>query len=263
LIQAQEAAVQVHFSMKGEWKMETIKKQEVPNWVKAVNAFNTYLGQDLLGGLKAIKIAWVINLHKFLTVFVVALFMILFNNYSIIAWVYLALHGTYGFCWLLKHVAFRDSKWETRITFGGAVFTFLLLATYWVAPYLLISDALGADRSAPSTGFLAFCIALFVLGLTIMTASDCQKNFTLKFRQGLITDGMFKYVRHPNYLGEMMLYASFALFVQHWIPWIILVYWWSTIFLVNMLMIESSLSRYPEWESYKARTGRLLPWRFF
>jgi protein-S-isoprenylcysteine O-methyltransferase Ste14 len=242
--------------------METIKKQEAPNWVKAVNAFNTYLSQDLFGGPKLVKMAWVINLHKFLTVFLVALFMIWFNNYSTAAWVYLALHGTYGFCWLLKHVAFRDVNWETRITFGGAVFLFLLLATYWVAPYLLISNALGADRPAPSNWLLAFCIALFILGVTVMTASDCQKNITLKVRRGLITDGMFKYVRHPNYLGEMMIYVSFALLVQHWLPWLILAYWWITIFLVNMLIIESSLSRYPEWEAYKARAGMFLPWRF-
>jgi protein-S-isoprenylcysteine O-methyltransferase Ste14 len=242
--------------------METIKKQEAPNWVKPINAFNTYLSQDLFGGPKLIKIAWVINLHKFLTIFVIGLFMILFNNYSTVAWVYLALHGTYGFCWLLKHVAFRDANWETKATFGGAVFLFLLLATYWVAPYLLISNALGANHSSPSNWLVAFCIALFILGVTIMTAADCQKNIALRLRQGLITDGMFRYVRHPNYLGEMMLYFSFALLVQHWLPWLILAYWWITIFFVNMLIIESSLSRYPEWGAYKARTGMFLPWRF-
>jgi protein-S-isoprenylcysteine O-methyltransferase Ste14 len=239
--------------------METIKKQEAPNWVKAVNAFNTYLSQDLFGGPKLVKIAWVINLHKFLTVFVVALLMVWFKNYSTAAWVYLALHGTYGFGWLLKHIAFRDSRYETKVTFGGAAFTFLLLATYWLAPMLLISNVLGADRPTTPNWLVALCIALLVLGMTIMIASDCQKNVTLKHRQGLITDGMFRRVRHPNYLGEMMVYASFALLAQHWIPWVVLAYWWTTVFLVNMLMIESSLSRYPEWESYKAKTGRLLP----
>jgi hypothetical protein len=53
--------------------METIKRQEAPDWARTMNAFNTYLSQDLLGGPKLIKLAWVINLHKFLTVFVVAL----------------------------------------------------------------------------------------------------------------------------------------------------------------------------------------------
>lgn len=243
--------------------METIKKQKAPKWVRAINAFNTYLTLDLLGGPRLIKMAWVINLHKFLIVLVVALLMIWFNNYSTAAWVYMALHGTYGFCWLLKHVAFNDPKWEIKVTFGGAVVTYLLLAIYWVAPYLLISDVLGPNRPAPPNWLIAFCIALFTLGLATMVASDCQKHYTLKYRRGLITEGMFKYVRHPNYLGEMMLYASYALLVQHWIPWIILAYWWTMVFLVNMLMIESSISRYPEWEAYKARTGMLLPWRFF
>jgi protein-S-isoprenylcysteine O-methyltransferase Ste14 len=247
----------------GRTAMETIRKQEALDWVKAINAFNTHLSQDLLGGPKLIKLAWVINLHKFLTVFVVALLMIRFNNHSAAAWVYMALHGTYGFCWLLKHVVFRDPKWETRVTFGGAAATFILLALYWVAPYLLISDVLGPNRPAPPQWLIAVCIALFTVGLMIMIASDCQKQFTLRDRRGLITEGMFKYVRHPNYLGEMMLYASYALLVQHWIPWVILAYFWTTLFFVNMLMIESSVSRYPEWEAYKASTGMLLPWRFF
>ncbi len=241
--------------------METGKKQEVPEWARTINAVNTWLSQDLLGGPRLIKMAWVINLHKFLTVFVVALLMVRFDNYSTAAWVYMALHGSYGFCWLLKHVVFRDPKWETRVTFGGAAALFMILALYWVAPYLLISDVLGRSRPAPSNWLISICIALFILGLTIMVVSDCQKQFTLKHQRRLITEGMFRYVRHPNYLGEMMLYTAFALLVQHWIPWVILAYFWTALFLVNMLMIESSISRYPEWEEYKARTGMLIPWR--
>ena len=99
----------------------------MPNWV----SLNTYLSEDLLGGPKLYKMAWTINLHKGLSVFVVAFMMIWFKNYSIAAWVYLTLHVTYGFCWLLKHLAFRDLKWDTKVTFGGMTFLFLLLATYW------------------------------------------------------------------------------------------------------------------------------------
>ena len=56
-----------------------------------------------------------------------------------------------------------------------------------------------------------------------------------------------------------MIYAAYALLVQHWLPWVILAYWWSLIFYVNILKAESSLSRYPEWEAYKAGSGMLLP----
>jgi steroid 5-alpha reductase family enzyme len=37
-----------------------------------------------------------------------------------------------------------------------------------------------------------------------MIAADAQKYFTLRVQRGLITSGMFRYIRHPNYLGEMM-----------------------------------------------------------
>ncbi len=40
----------------------------------------------------------------------------------------------------------------------------------------------------------------------------------LKVRRGLITDGFFARTRNPNYLGEMMIYGSFAALSMHWIP---------------------------------------------
>lgn len=44
-----------------------------------------------------------------------------------------------------------------------------------------------------------------------MIQLDAQKYYVLQIQKGLITNGMFAYVRHPNYLGEMMIYLSFAL----------------------------------------------------
>jgi protein-S-isoprenylcysteine O-methyltransferase Ste14 len=92
-----------------------------------------------------------------------------------------------------------------------------------------------------------------------MMASDAQKHFTLQHRRGLITTGWFARVRHPNYLGEMVLYASFAVVASHWIPWLVLLWVWLALFVPNMLGKEASMSRYPEWAAYKARTGMLLP----
>jgi hypothetical protein len=34
---------------------------------------------------------------------------------------------------------------------------------------------------------------------------------------------------------------------------------WTLEFLVSILMIEASLSRYPEWPAYRDRTWRLVP----
>jgi protein-S-isoprenylcysteine O-methyltransferase Ste14 len=239
-------------------------KQAPPFWVTALNNLNIYLSHDFLGGPKLLKFAWVINFQKAGTFFFIALLMMAYQNYSTAAWVYIALHGSYGFCWLLKHFAFPDSNWEKKITFGGAMIAFLfVLGPYWIFPYLLISGVLGPDHTIPSNPMLMFCISLHTLGVVIMMVSDCQKYFILKHHQGLIENGIFKFIRHPNYLGEMMLYASYALIVGHWIPWAILGWVWTCIFLPNMMMKESSLSRYQNWKEYKAKTGMLIPWNLF
>ena len=92
-----------------------------------------------------------------------------------------------------------------------------------------------------------------------MIAADAQKYYTLSLQRGLITTGMHRYIRHPNYLGEMLIYASFALMVWHWLPVLVLAWVWGGLFAVNMMMKEASLSRYPEWEAYKKRSKWLLP----
>jgi protein-S-isoprenylcysteine O-methyltransferase Ste14 len=110
--------------------------------------------------------------------------------------------------------------------------------------------------------WLALCVLLCVVGVAVMIAADAQKTFTLRAKPGLITDGMFRYVRHPNYLGEMMIYASFAMLVQHWLPWVVLAAVWSLVFAPSLVMKEQSLSRHPGWAAYRARTKWLIPGLF-
>jgi protein-S-isoprenylcysteine O-methyltransferase Ste14 len=98
-----------------------------------------------------------------------------------------------------------------------------------------------------------------MIGSVIMIAADAQKFFTLKNRSGLIDNGMHRYIRHPNYLGEMLIYASFALMVWHWLPVLVLTWVWIGLFAVNMMIKEASLSRYPQWKEYKKRSKWLLP----
>lgn len=228
--------------------------------VRAMSRLTSYLTQELGGGRKVLKMAWVINTQKAGSLLFVAFLMWWYDNYSTVAWVYLALYGTYGLCWLLKDALFPDRNWEKRVTFAGALMIWVLvLGLYWVLPWLLISDVLGSGRTPVPPALLAVAIGLHTIGVVVMMASDAQKYFTLRLRPGLIEEGMFSRVRHPNYLGEMMLYAAYGLLVGHWIAWAILLWVWGGVFLVNMLMKEASLSRFPGWAAYRARTGMLLP----
>ena len=225
-------------------------------WYVLLNQLADYLIHYLGGGKAFITLSHVINAHKGGTILVVLGLMYYYHHFTLDAWIYVALHGSYGICWVLKHLFFRDQRWERKITIGGALFTWFFLATYWIAPWLLVSDPPG---EVVPFRLYAFSIILYVLGLFLMIAADGQKHFTLKYHPGLITTGMYSSIRHPNYLGEMMVYASFALVSRHWIPWMILAGWWLIFFVPNMLMIERSVSRYPGWEAYKKQAGFLWP----
>ena len=235
------------------------QQTNVPIWSHWAR-FTAFMTERFLGGPQVLKFSWVINFQKTGTFFYILLLMNYYQNFSLAACVYLALHGMYGFCWMLKHFAFPDRSWEKKVTIGGGLMAFVLvLGLYWVFPYLLISGILGPDQKMASLTVLTAAISVHTLGVVIMMTADCQKYFTLKYHQGLIREGLFKHIRHPNYLGEIMLYASYAMIVQHWIPWAILAWVWIGVFLVNILQKEASMSRYPEWAEYKKQSGMLIP----
>jgi protein-S-isoprenylcysteine O-methyltransferase Ste14 len=229
-------------------------------WFRALRGFTDALTVDFPGGPRALKMAWVINLQKGGTLPFVLALMWWYQDWSIAAWTYAGLHGSYGLIWLLKDRCLPDPAWERQVTIGGALMMFVgVLGPYWIAPFLLISDVLGEAKPQPSAPVIGVAVLVYAIGVVLMIGADAQKYYTLRERHGLITDGFFARIRHPNYLGEMMLYASFALLVGHWIPWLVLAWVWSVVFATNIAWKEASLSRYPGWGAYKRRSGRLLP----
>lgn len=239
----------------------TVEKIPAPKLFQVLDRLMCYLSEDIFGGPRWLKFSWVINAQKGGTLLYVLSLIYLFDNHSAAAWTYLGLHGTYGLCWLMKEQYFPDPGWQKRITLMGGLNAFLfVLGPYWIAPTLLITGLLGADTVERPAWWLGLCIIIHTLGLTLMIGADAQKYFTLKVKRGLITDGFFSSIRHPNYTGEMMIYGAYALLVWHWLPAFVLLFVWSFVFSTNIALKESSMSRYPEWAAYKAHTGYLLPY---
>lgn len=200
------------------------------------------------------KIKYAINLHKGLTFLFVLALMFIYHNFNIGALVYLALHGTYGILWLLKDKIYPDKQWEMEIPLIQGILGFFVICLYWVAPFILISSGI-----QPSAILITIAISLNIIGVFLHYSSDAQKYYTLKYHQGLITEGFFARCRNTNYLGEILIYLSFALLVNHWLPYVILGGFISILFIPNMLKKDQSLSRYSEFEKYKESSGLILP----
>ncbi len=240
-----------------------VAQKSTPKIALLLRRLTNYLTLDFLGGPRLWKFSWVINFQKAGTFFFLGFLIWYYQNTSSAAWVYLAMHGSYGIVWIIKDLAFPDANWQKRITIGGGLVAFFgVLFWYWVFGWLLISGTVKPDYPLPHFIWYCLCISLCIIGSVIMIAADAQKFFTLRVQKGLITDGMHRYIRHPNYLGEMMIYGSFALMVWHWLPVVILAYVWLCVFAVNMVLKEASMSRYPEWAVYKKNSWWLIPWVF-
>ncbi|MGO9868795.1 MAG: DUF1295 domain-containing protein, partial [Rhodomicrobium sp.] len=192
-----------------------------------------------------------INLHKVLVFPVVLGLMWWFDNVSIEMCIYLALHGTYSLLWLMKQSMYPDRRFEVRRpVWIGFLFVFLPLAGYYVAPYLIASRHVSLPAPA-----IAAIISLYTFGIFFHYVGDAQKYFTLRAGPALITDGLFSRVRNPNYMGEIMIYCAFAALSAHWLPFLIVAAWSAFFFIPGALAKDRSLSRYPAYSAYRARTG--------
>jgi protein-S-isoprenylcysteine O-methyltransferase Ste14 len=229
---------------------------KAPAWAVAMGR----VMHDLGGGERRWKVAWVINFQKLGTLPLLVGFIAWYHNTSPSAWIYLAMHGSSCLVWIIKDLAFPDPNFQKRITIGGGIATFFgVLGWYWVFGWLLISGVSQPTYPLPDYAWFCVCISLCILGCVVLIAAVAQKYFTLRIKRGLITDGMYRFIRHPNYLGEVMVYGSFALMVWHWLPFVVLAWVWGGLFAVNMTLKEASMSRYPEWAQYKKRSWWLLP----
>ncbi len=133
-----------------------------------------------------------------------------------------------------------------------------------------IAAARPPSRLGALDGVAAGLFVLFLIGETI--ADQQQWNFHLRKASpgyagpGFLTQGLFRYSRHPNFFCEQGIWWSFWLFgVAAGAPW------WNVSLLGPVLLIalfqgstaftESiTASKYPDYADYRRRTSRLIPW---
>lgn len=203
-----------------------------------------------------LKLKYFIDSHK-LSNAPVVLAMLLFYGATDnpTAWVYLGLHGSYGLLWVMKSRVFGDAQWEKPTNLGMGLATWGVLSLYWIAPWMIASRGIRAPL-----WFLALSIAVFAAGVFFHFASDMQKHASLKAKPGvLVTDGLWSRTRNPNYFGELLIYVAFTSLALHWVPLAALGVVIAGVWVPNMLRKDASLSRYPDFAAYKARTKLFVP----
>jgi steroid 5-alpha reductase family enzyme len=174
-----------------------------------------------------------------------------------------------------------QKKPEFAARWRWVVFNMLFISMYQLGLVLLITlPALKSMGGEPLTWvdyLLAGLILFFVITETIADQQQWKyhkrKNLLKEqgetlpenLKKGFVDSGLWGLVRHPNYASEQAVWIVFYFFsvaaTGKWMNWsiigavlLVLLFWGSSNFSEDI-----STSKYPEYESYKKKVPRFIP----
>lgn len=131
---------------------------------------------------------------------------------------------------------------------------FLVLSCYPVGLY-----------NAGSKWWLLLCLAGTILGIVVLTYNTLG-NFGVypEIKQGarLITDGPYRFVRHPMYAALILMMIGIAGYNGHWLNAA------GAVGIVIVVVIKATREEallpqvFSDYEDYRARTWRFIPFLF-
>ena len=89
---------------------------------------------------------------------------------------------------------------------------------------------------------------------------------TRKDREAVLRTGLWRYSRHPNYFGEILMWWGLFLIVlplpYGWMAAVSpLTITWLLAFVSGVPMLEKRYENNPAYQAYKKRTNALFPWK--
>lgn len=115
----------------------------------------------------------------------------------------------------------------------------------------------------PTPPLVTIMAALIMLTGSVLTASSLVslgRSFSITPEaRALVTSGLYSYVRHPMYLGEMV--GSLGMVLQALSPFTMLVFLIFCLMQIRRMDYEEVVLQqvFPDYRTYRLRTARLIP----
>lgn len=111
-------------------------------------------------------------------------------------------------------------------------------------------------------------IAIFFIGYGFEAIGDLQlKNHLADPSQKgvLLTKGLWKYTRHPNYFGEAVIWwGIFIMVVSAGVPWYVVISPIAITYLLRFVsgvpLLEAKMKNAKGWDAYASVTNAFIPW---
>lgn len=111
-------------------------------------------------------------------------------------------------------------------------------------------------------------VIIWLVGFFFEVVADYQlKKFiqNINNRGKLLTSGLFKYTRHPNYFGEAVMWWGIYIFaLGSAVSWLTIISPITITLIIRFVsgvpLLEASLKNKPGFKEYKEKTNAFIPW---
>jgi protein-S-isoprenylcysteine O-methyltransferase Ste14 len=167
--------------------------------------------------------------------------------------------------WLI----FRDRGVKPSGGINGGLFSyFLLVVAFAISIGLHISNLQMAVINFSNRFPLAIvfvCVGLFLRWWSIISLGTCFRTVvTIQEGQKVIDLGPYKIIRHPSYLGSLVIFTGIGIGFGNWIGLAITFLLSFIAFNMRMSVEEQVMTSSfgQEYLSYKSRTNKLIPFLY-
>jgi protein-S-isoprenylcysteine O-methyltransferase Ste14 len=160
----------------------------------------------------------------------------------------------------------RNAKFVPRQRTVRILVTGLLLGALVFVPFA-DRRGVGIMDNSHIVRWLGFVLANLGMGLIFWSGLTLGRLYspevTIQENHHLITDGPYRSIRHPRYLGGMLQGIGLSLLFRSWIG-MVLTFLFFVIILFRIQDEEVLMGKEfgEEWESYRAKSWRLIPGLF-
>jgi protein-S-isoprenylcysteine O-methyltransferase Ste14 len=180
--------------------------------------------------------------------------------------VIIAVSYLYGFFEVFMNLRQRRKNNATTTHDKGSLWLLYGLITLGYA----LSFSIGATkigRVYPWNTFFAIGMALVVIGFIIRIHSirTLKQYFTYSVakveNQKIIATGLYKFIRHPGYLGQLMIFLGISISVSNWFSILLMMIPVSIGYLYRMRIEEKFMSEQlgEEYLIYQEHTKKIIP----
>ena len=139
-----------------------------------------------------------------------------------------------------------------------------LTITVWLLIIVLLLGIAGGTNGAPFGLAGIAGVVLFVLGSWINSYSEYARHVWKRRTENaghLFTGSFFRYSRHPNYLGDLLLFSGLCLIAGAWVTIIVPALMLAGFVFVNIPVLDEHLHDHygSAFDEYAQRTRKLIP----